>query len=63
MHVRNHHRGFAILEVAAVLVLVGILATLSVRPMRNYLRRIDFRNSAENVKRLIQAAPASLWTA
>ncbi len=55
MDFRSHRSGFTILEVSVAVVLLGLLALLGFRPMKNYLRRIDFRNSAENIKRLIQA--------
>lgn len=49
-------RGFTILEVSTALVLLGIVIGLAFRPMKNYLRGIEFRNSGQNIKRLIQTA-------
>ncbi|MDB5050159.1 MAG: hypothetical protein JWO30_3230 [Fibrobacteres bacterium] len=49
-------RGMTLLEICVALAVIGILAALSVNPMKNYLRRLDFRNSCQNIKRLIQTA-------
>ncbi len=54
MQFKNNSRGLTLLEVSVVVAVVGILAMLGVNPMKNYLRGIDFRNSCENIKRLIQ---------
>ncbi len=55
MNYQGHSTGFTILEVSVIIVLLGLLALLAFRPMKTYLCRIDFQNSAENTKRLIQA--------
>jgi Tfp pilus assembly protein FimT len=43
-------------EILVTVVLVGLLALLGVNPMKNYLRRLEFKTSSQNIKRLIQTA-------
>jgi Tfp pilus assembly protein FimT len=56
MEVETGNRGFTVLEVCMVAGLIGIVALLSIHPMKTYLRRLEFRNSEKNIKRLIQTA-------
>jgi Tfp pilus assembly protein FimT len=48
--------GFTVLEIMIAAVILSLLVGLSVRPMKNYLRRLDFQNSSQNVKHLVQTA-------
>lgn len=43
-------------EITVVVIIVSTMAMLTVRPMKNYLKRLEFRNSSQNIKHLIQAA-------
>ncbi len=52
----SNEKGFTMIEILVTVVLIGLLALLSINPMKNYLRRLDFQNSAKNIKRLIQTA-------
>jgi prepilin-type N-terminal cleavage/methylation domain-containing protein len=51
---RESENGYTLLEITVVVVIVGIMALLTVRPMKNYLRRLEFKNSSQNIKHLIQ---------
>lgn len=53
---RETENGFTPLEILIAVVVVGLLAASSVRPMKNYLRRMEFRNSSQNIKHLVQTA-------
>jgi prepilin-type N-terminal cleavage/methylation domain-containing protein len=53
---RESENGYTMLEITVVVVIVAIMATLAVHPMKGYLSRLEFRNSSENIKRLIQTA-------
>lgn len=53
---KTSDRGFTILEVGLAVVLLSIACALAFIPMRNYLRNIEFKNSGQNIKRLIQTA-------
>lgn len=52
----EQENGYTLLEITVVVAIVGIMALLTVHPMRNYLRRLEFKNSSQNIKHLIQAA-------
>src|SRR4051812_14604175 len=56
MTYQESNRGLTLLEVSVALAVAGILCLLAFNPMKNYLRGIEFRNSGENIKRLIQTA-------
>jgi prepilin-type N-terminal cleavage/methylation domain-containing protein len=52
----DSENGFTFLEILIVVLVVGLMALLAARPMKNYLRRLEFRNSSQNIKHLIQTA-------
>src|SRR6267142_2652150 len=52
----SENRGFTLMEICIALALVGLLALLSIHPIKNFLRRMDFKSSVMNIKRLIQTA-------
>lgn len=49
-------KGFTIVEILIVVGIMSLLAALSVRPMKDYLRRVEFKNNSQNIKRLVQTA-------
>ena len=49
-------KGFTAVEMLVAAGLVCLIALLALRPMKNYLRRLEFKNSSQNIKRLIQTA-------
>jgi prepilin-type N-terminal cleavage/methylation domain-containing protein len=51
---RESENGYTLLEITVVVAIVGIMGLLTVRPMKNYLRRLEFKNSSQNIKHLIQ---------
>ena len=51
----SDQKGLSLLEILIVVAVAGILASLSARPMGNYLARMQFRNSLDEIKRLVQA--------
>jgi prepilin-type N-terminal cleavage/methylation domain-containing protein len=53
---REMEKGFTFLEILIAVVVVGLIAALSARPMKNYLRRLEFKNSSQNIKHLVQTA-------
>jgi Tfp pilus assembly protein FimT len=52
----TNEQGFSILEICVTVVIVGLLGLLAVNPAKNYIRRLEFNNSAHNIKRLIGTA-------
>jgi prepilin-type N-terminal cleavage/methylation domain-containing protein len=56
MKIPSEQSGFGLFEIIIVVLLLGILASLTVNPMKKYSRRIEFRNSERGIKRLIQTA-------
>jgi prepilin-type N-terminal cleavage/methylation domain-containing protein len=52
----TRENGFTFIEITMVVIVVGLMAALAVHPMKNYLRRLEFKNSSQNIKRLIQTA-------
>lgn len=56
MTLNKESQGFTLLEIIVTLVIISLMAVLSVNPMKNYLRRLEFKNSSQNIKRLIQTA-------
>jgi prepilin-type N-terminal cleavage/methylation domain-containing protein len=50
----DSENGYTMLEITIVVAIVGIMALLTVRPMKNFLRRLEFKNSSQNIKHLIQ---------
>lgn len=53
---RETEKGFTLLEILIAAGILSLLAGLSVRPMKDYLRRVDFQNNSQNIKRLVQTA-------
>ena len=56
MSLTDSNKGVTLLEVSMALTVLSIMCAFAFNPMRGYLRSIDFRNSGENIKRLIQTA-------
>lgn len=50
------NKGLTLLEVTMALIVLGIMCAFAFSPLRGFLRGIDFRNSGDNIKRLIQTA-------
>ena len=48
--------GFTFVEILISVGLLSLIAAMSVRPMKNYLRRMEFQNSSQNIKHLVQTA-------
>ncbi len=48
--------GFTVLEISIAVIVVGLMAALGIHPMQNYLHRLEFKNSSQNIKHLIQTA-------
>lgn len=44
----------SLLEILIVVAIAGIIASLSARPMGNYVSRLRFKNSLDEIKRLVQ---------
>lgn len=55
-HDFKHVRGFSVLEIVMVIVLIGVLAGFSLAPMKDYLNRLQFEQSVDGIKRLILLA-------
>ena len=53
---RETEKGFTFMEIMIAAGILSLLAALSVRPMKDYLRRVDFKNNSQNIKRLVQTA-------
>lgn len=56
MKIKIGDQGFTLLEIMGVVILFGLIALLSVNPIKDYLKRMEFKNSGQNIKRLIQTA-------
>ncbi len=54
MKLRSGSAGFSILEVCVAVGVIGLLAALGIKPMKNYLKRTEFNNGVNNIKHLIQ---------
>lgn len=52
----NTETGFTVVEILIAAGVLGLLALLSLRPMKNYLHRMEFQNSSRNIKHLVQLA-------
>lgn len=53
---RDTENGFTFLEIMIAAGILSLLAALSIRPMKGYLRRMEFQNNSQNVKHLVQLA-------
>ncbi len=49
----NRQRGFTVVEVLFVTILIGILCALAIKPMNGFIQRIKLQNAAEGMKHYI----------
>ena len=48
--------GFSALEITVVMVLVGVLSALAVKPISGWIKRVRIQNAAEGIKHLVIVA-------
>jgi prepilin-type N-terminal cleavage/methylation domain-containing protein len=53
---RKTENGFTFVEIIIAVGILGLITALSVRPMKSYLRRLEFQNSSQNLKHMVQMA-------
>ena len=53
---RETEQGFTFFEIMIALAIISLLTALSVRPMKGYIRRMEFRSNSQNIKHLVQTA-------
>ncbi len=56
MQTYKRQRGFTFIEIIAALTLLSLLGALSIRPMKTYVRRLNFDSSVNGLKGLILTA-------
>lgn len=62
MKVDASTRAFTLVELVIVLAVLGVLAITLRNPMKDYLRRVEFNNTVDHVKRLIQTCQTRAMT-